>query len=242
MRRPLRIVKRCFGAWLKWFWSDPERVVIRHSIPQRPFRHGGYPLRLRSHDAACGVPVTACRSEPSPRRAETPEATRAGAGHKPVPRPRASTCRAGSPRRSWRVPRGWIHGLHRFHGPRPDRTGSALPPPASHGRLTEPQASRDAANCSVAPPSQGFRRCPSTPIVPPDAGTCYRAPRQLPGPDSHWKATTSFNRITAPIDVTSFDHWAVQDPKFIARRILMTSDHVAPRDRRSAYASVRQPL
>ncbi|MHB1725005.1 MAG: recombinase family protein [Acidimicrobiales bacterium] len=30
----------------------PERVVIRHSIPtQRPFRHGGYPLRLRSHRA-----------------------------------------------------------------------------------------------------------------------------------------------------------------------------------------------
>lgn len=29
----------------------PERVVIRHSIPaHRPFRHGGYPLRLRSHD------------------------------------------------------------------------------------------------------------------------------------------------------------------------------------------------
>ena len=28
----------------------PERVVIRHSIPaHRPFRHGGYPLRLRSH-------------------------------------------------------------------------------------------------------------------------------------------------------------------------------------------------
>ncbi len=33
----------------------PERVVIRHSIPaQRPFRHGGYPLRLRSQDAALG--------------------------------------------------------------------------------------------------------------------------------------------------------------------------------------------
>jgi site-specific DNA recombinase len=31
----------------------PERVVIRHSIPtHRPFRHGGYPLRLRSQDAA----------------------------------------------------------------------------------------------------------------------------------------------------------------------------------------------
>lgn len=31
----------------------PERVVIRHSIPaRRPFRHGGYPLRLRSHGRA----------------------------------------------------------------------------------------------------------------------------------------------------------------------------------------------
>ena len=33
----------------------PERVVIRHSIPaHRPFRHGGYPLRLRSHLPAIG--------------------------------------------------------------------------------------------------------------------------------------------------------------------------------------------
>ncbi len=35
----------------------PERVVIRHSIPaQRPFRPGGYPLRLRSHDPTLGRP------------------------------------------------------------------------------------------------------------------------------------------------------------------------------------------
>jgi site-specific DNA recombinase len=33
----------------------PERVVIRHSIPtHRPFRHGGYPLRLRSHHPTLG--------------------------------------------------------------------------------------------------------------------------------------------------------------------------------------------
>jgi hypothetical protein len=36
----------------------PERVVIRHSIPaHRPFRHGGYPLRLRSLDDVAGEDV-----------------------------------------------------------------------------------------------------------------------------------------------------------------------------------------
>jgi site-specific DNA recombinase len=40
----------------------PERVVIRHSIPaHRPFRHGGYPLRLRSRLAGPGEPVHALR-------------------------------------------------------------------------------------------------------------------------------------------------------------------------------------
>ena len=40
----------------------PERVVIRHSIPaHRPFRHGGYPLRLRSHLAIARQPVHALR-------------------------------------------------------------------------------------------------------------------------------------------------------------------------------------
>jgi site-specific DNA recombinase len=35
----------------------PERVVIRHSIPaHRPFRHRGYPLRLRSHHPSLGRP------------------------------------------------------------------------------------------------------------------------------------------------------------------------------------------
>ena len=38
----------------------PERVVIRHSIPtQRPFRDGGYPLRLRRHLTVVRQPVHA---------------------------------------------------------------------------------------------------------------------------------------------------------------------------------------
>ncbi len=42
----------------------PERVVIRHSIPaHRPFRHGGYRLRLRSH-----FPPARQHRPPCPRR------------------------------------------------------------------------------------------------------------------------------------------------------------------------------
>ncbi len=47
----------------------PERVVIRHSIPaQRPFRPGGYPLRLRSHFTASGQHLPA-RIRPGLERA-----------------------------------------------------------------------------------------------------------------------------------------------------------------------------
>ena len=43
----------------------PERVVIRHSIPvQRPFRPGGYPLRLRSHRGPLRSPLFSCDEGP----------------------------------------------------------------------------------------------------------------------------------------------------------------------------------
>jgi site-specific DNA recombinase len=58
----------------------PERVVIRHSIPaHRPFRHGGYPLRLRSHHPSLGrprlgieqfLPVEHARVEKGPQQLE----------------------------------------------------------------------------------------------------------------------------------------------------------------------------
>jgi DNA invertase Pin-like site-specific DNA recombinase len=45
--------QRVLQSVVKEVLVGPERVVIRHSIPaHRPFRHGGYRLRLRSHDPA----------------------------------------------------------------------------------------------------------------------------------------------------------------------------------------------
>ena len=86
-----------------------------------------------------------------------------------------------------------IQALHHFHGLRPERAGSALPlPRANAGTLTTPQASLDAADRSVASPmgllTLGFDpdRFQSEPPA------CYRASWQLPGPDLHRLATTSF--------------------------------------------------
>ena len=47
-----------------------------------------------------------------------------------------------------------IQGLHRFHGLRPEGRGSALPYPAHTGTFTARQASLDATDRSVAPPSR----------------------------------------------------------------------------------------
>jgi hypothetical protein len=86
-----------------------------------------------------------------------------------------------------------IQALHHFHGLRPERAGSALPLPRKNaGTLTTPQASLNAADRSVAPPkgllTLGFDpdRFQSEPPA------CYRASWQLPGPDLHRLATTSF--------------------------------------------------
>jgi hypothetical protein len=69
-----------------------------------------------------------------------------------------------TPGGSWRL---HVQGLHRFHGLRPEGRGSAPPPPASAGTFTARQASLDATDRLVAPPSQGLRRCASTPGVSP---------------------------------------------------------------------------
>ena len=75
-----------------------------------------------------------------------------------------------------------------------DRLGS--PPPPEGGTLTTRQASLDAADRSVAPPTGlltlGFD--PARFQTEPPA--CYRASWQLPGPDSHRQATTSLCWIT----------------------------------------------
>src|SRR5512133_227000 len=94
-----------------------------------------------------------------------------------------------TPESPWRL---HVQALHRFHGLHPDFRGSALP--VSHpraGPLTTRQASRDATDRSVASPTGlltlGFdpTRCQTEPPA------CYRASRQLPGPDPHRQATTS---------------------------------------------------
>jgi hypothetical protein len=85
-----------------------------------------------------------------------------------------------------------IQVLHRFHGLRPEGRGSALPYLACASTFTARQASRHATDRSVAPPrgplTLGFdpARFQTEPPV------CYRASWQLPGPDLHRLATTSF--------------------------------------------------
>jgi hypothetical protein len=86
-----------------------------------------------------------------------------------------------------------IQGLHRFRGLRPDFPGSALSAPCPKaGPLTTRQASLDAADRTVASPkgllTLGFD--PARFQTEPPA--CYRASWQLPGPDLHRQATTSF--------------------------------------------------
>jgi hypothetical protein len=86
-----------------------------------------------------------------------------------------------------------IQGLHRFRGLRPDFPGSALSAPCPKARpLTTRQASLDAADRTVASPkgllTLGFD--PARFQTEPPA--CYRASWQLPGPDLHRQATTSF--------------------------------------------------
>ena len=95
-----------------------------------------------------------------------------------------------TPEGSWRLR---FQVLHRVHGLHRDFSGSAPPAPTlTGGPLTTLQASRDAADRSFAPPSQGFRRCASTPGVSPRRRQpATGASWQLPGPDSHRQATTS---------------------------------------------------
>ena len=86
-----------------------------------------------------------------------------------------------------------LQDLHRFHGLRPERRGSALPFPALAGTFTARQASLDATDRSVAPPFTGLLTLGFDPArFQTEPPACYRASWQLPGPDSHRLATTSF--------------------------------------------------
>ena len=82
-----------------------------------------------------------------------------------------------------------------------DAARLSLSPPTA-GTLTARQASRNAADRSVAPPkgllTLGFDPARFQTWPP----ACYRASWQLPGPDSHRQATTSLCQISQSISTS----------------------------------------
>jgi hypothetical protein len=69
----------------------------------------------------------------------------------------------------------------------------SLIPTQRRATLTTPQASLHATDRIIAPPVTGLLTLGfNTGRFPPTLPACYRASWQLPGPDSHRQATTSF--------------------------------------------------
>ena len=97
------------------------------------------------------------------------------------------------------IRRGVLGRLHfqvfrAFRGLRPDGGGSALPDPTQRrATLTTPQASLHATDRILAPPITGLSTLGFDPTrFQTEPPVCYRASWQLPGPDFHRQATTSF--------------------------------------------------
>ena len=97
------------------------------------------------------------------------------------------------------IRRGVLGRLHfqvfrAFRGLRPDGGGSALPDPTRRrATLTTPQASLHATDRILAPPITGLSTLGFDPTrFQTEPPVCYRASWQLPGPDFHRQATTSF--------------------------------------------------
>ena len=97
------------------------------------------------------------------------------------------------------IRRGVLGRLHfqvfrAFRGLRPDGGGSALPDPTQRrATLTTPQASHHATDRILAPPITGLSTLGFDPTrFQTEPPVCYRASWQLPGPDFHRQATTSF--------------------------------------------------
>ena len=149
--------------------------------------------------------TTASGSLPAPR--PLPGSTPV-IGHGLSTAPRARSGRGGPPssrRHHLNVPRPLtpespsrlrLQDLHRFHGLHREQPGSALPQ-----CLTTRQASLHATDRSVASP-KGLSTLGSA-LARFQTGTpaCYRAPWQLPGPDFHRQATTSFR--------SGHDRWTI---------------------------------
>jgi hypothetical protein len=137
-------------------------------------------LRLPPGTSTTSRLHTGYRHQPS-----TPRAGRFDRGGSPQFPPSPSQRSAPStPRSPSRLP---FQDLHRFHGLHRERPGSALPQ-----CLTTRQASLALRTAELLPP-KGLSTLGSDPTrFQTEPPACYRASWQLPGPDSHRQATTSF--------------------------------------------------
>jgi hypothetical protein len=91
-----------------------------------------------------------------------------------------------------------------------DSARHSLSPHPKAGTLTARQASLDAADRSVAPPTGLSTLGSDATRFQTEPPACYRASWQLPGPDSHRQATTSLCQIT----ITSSTSDAGRTPTF----------------------------
>jgi len=184
----------------------PSPTVVLSDRLQAVLRPPPTPFRLAARFPGCGYPAATLRR---------PIRSAAGPGRaSPVPAIAFRTFHALYAGESIEAA---LQVLRLFHGLRRDGTGSALP--LSHpraGTLTALQASPDAADRSVAPPTGlvtlGFD--PARFQTEPPA--CYRASWQLPGPDSHRQATTSLCQIV--IYIINLRLWAHSD--FLCKRLV----------------------
>ena len=175
--------KTCRASWADELRAKPEAHRPKVSFEDRLDDD----LQRRLHDSVTTVGIDSGRLSSRPgSRMKTRRAGRAS----PVP---AATFRTSHALYVGEFLVAAIPGSSPLPWPSPERAGSALPlPRTSAGTLTTPQASLDAADRSVASPV-GLSRVGFDPgrfqSEPP---TCYRASWQLPGPDFHRLATTSF--------------------------------------------------
>jgi hypothetical protein len=151
----------------RWLCCPPARPVLRP--PPTPSRH---PTTSRLHTGyrpSCSALIAA----------------RFGRGGPPqFPSPPSERSAPFTPRSPSRLP---LQDLHRFHGLHREPPGSALPQ-----CLTTRQASLALRTAQLLPPTGPLTLGFDPTRFQTEPPACYRASWQLPGPDSHRQATTSF--------------------------------------------------